>query len=162
MRYRVLGALELWDGGRWISLGPAKWRMLLAVLLCHANRTVPTERLMDELWGEEGRPQSAGKLLQTYVSRLRQTLGDESGEVLITDKQGYKAHGYRLAVEAAEFDAHRFEQLVEEGRRGLDRDTPEAAAERLREALGLWRGAPFQGVPPTPAVEAEATRLEEC
>ncbi|MFD8385316.1 BTAD domain-containing putative transcriptional regulator [Streptomyces sp. NPDC059679] len=162
MRYRVLGALELWDGDRWISLGPAKWRMLLAVLLCHANRTVPTERLMDELWGEEGRPQSAGKLLQTYVSRLRQTLGDESGEVLITDKQGYKAHGYRLAVEAAEFDAHRFEQLVEEGRRGLDRDTPEAAAERLREALGLWHGSPFQDVPPTPAVEAEATRLEEC
>ncbi|MEU0805086.1 BTAD domain-containing putative transcriptional regulator [Streptomyces sp. NPDC005970] len=162
MRYRVLGTLELRDGGEWTSLGPAKWRMLLAVLLCHANRTVPTERLMDELWGEEGRPQSAGKLLQTYVSRLRQALGDESGDVLITDKQGYKAHGYRLAVEAAEFDAHRFEQLVEEGRRGLDRGAPEAAAERLREALALWRGSPFQDVPPTPAVEAETARLEEC
>ncbi|GAA2348356.1 BTAD domain-containing putative transcriptional regulator [Streptomyces cuspidosporus] len=161
MRYRVLGALEVRGGDRWISLGPAKWRMLLAVLLCHANRTVPTERLLDELWGEEGQPRSAGKLLQTYVSRLRQTLGDESGEVLITDKQGYKAHGYRLAVDAADFDAHRFEQLVEEGRRGLDRDGPEAAAERLREALRLWRGAPFQDVPPAPSVQAETARLTE-
>ncbi|MET8010255.1 BTAD domain-containing putative transcriptional regulator [Streptomyces sp. NPDC005271] len=161
MRYRVLGALELWDGDRWISLGPAKWRMLLAVLLCHANRTVTTERLLDELWGEEQRPQSAAKLLQTYVSRLRQSLGDESGRLLITDKQGYKAYGYRLAVETAEFDAHRFEQLVEEGRRGLDREAPEAAAERLREGLAMWRGGPFTDVPPTPSVEAETTRLED-
>lgn len=163
MRYRVLGALELWDGDRWTTLGPAKWRMLLAVLLCHANRTVPAERLLDELWGEGQAPQSAAKLLQTYVSRLRQTLGDASSQALITDKQGYKAHGYRLAVEAADFDAHRFEQLVEEGRRGLDRDaeSPEDAAERLREALVMWRGTPYADVPATPSVEAETTRLGE-
>ncbi len=162
VRYRVLGALELRNGEGWASLGPAKWRMLLSVLLCHANQTVSTERLLDELWGEGRVPQSATKLLQTYVSRLRQTLGDESGQTLITEKQGYKAHGYRLAVEAAEFDAHRFEQLVEEGRRSLDREAPEAAAERLRQALAMWRGTPFADVPPTPAVAAEATRLEEC
>ncbi|WP_260613392.1 AfsR/SARP family transcriptional regulator [Streptomyces sp. WAC05858] len=162
MRYRVLGALELRDGDGWTSLGPAKWRTLLAVLLCHANQTVSTERLLDELWGEDRAPQSATKLLQTYVSRLRQTLGDEAGQTLITEKQGYKAQGYRLAVEAAEFDAHRFEQLVEEGRRSLDREAPGTAAERLREALAMWRGAPFADVPPTPAVATEATRLEEC
>ena len=163
MRYRVLGALELWDGDRWATLGPAKWRTLLAVLLCHANRTVPAERLLDELWGEGRAPQSAAKVLQTYVSRLRQSLGDASGQTLITDKQGYKAHGYRLAVETADFDAHRFEQLVEEGRRGLDREaeSPEDAAERLREALTMWRGTPYADVPPTPSVEAEITRLGE-
>lgn len=163
MRYRVLGALELWDGDRWATLGPAKWRTLLAVLLCHANRTVPAERLLDELWGEGRAPQSAAKVLQTYVSRLRQSLGDASGRTLITDKQGYKAHGYRLAVETADFDAHRFEQLVEEGRRGLDREaeSPEDAAERLREALTMWRGTPYADVPPTPSVEAEITRLGE-
>ncbi|MET7904490.1 BTAD domain-containing putative transcriptional regulator [Streptomyces sp. NPDC005355] len=162
MRYRVLGALELWDGDRWTSLAPAKWRTLLGVLLCHANRTVTTERLLDELWGGEQTPQSAAKLVQTYVSRLRQSLGDDSGQILITHKQGYKAHGYRLAVETAEFDAHRFEQLVEEGRRGLDREAPEAAAERLREGLAMWRGDPFADVPTTPSVAAETTRLEEC
>ncbi|MCC4314116.1 BTAD domain-containing putative transcriptional regulator [Streptomyces malaysiensis] len=162
MRYRVLGSLELRDGEGWASLGPAKWRTLLAVLLCHANQTVSTERLLDELWGEGRAPQSATKLLQTYVSRLRQTMGDEAGQTLITEKQGYKAQGYRLAVEAAEFDAHRFEQLVEEGRRCLDREAPETAAERLREALAMWRGTPFADVPPTPAVAAEASRLEEC
>jgi len=163
VRYRVLGALELWDGDRWATLGPAKWRTLLAVLLCHANRTVPAERLLDELWGEGRAPQSAAKVLQTYVSRLRQSLGDASGQTLITDKQGYKAHGYRLAVETADFDAHRFEQLVEEGRRGLDREAeyPEDAAERLREALTMWRGTPYADVPPTPSVEAEITRLGE-
>ncbi|MEU6036468.1 BTAD domain-containing putative transcriptional regulator [Actinomadura sp. NPDC047616] len=161
MRYRVLGALELREGDRWNALGPAKWRMLLAVLLCHAGQVVPTERLVGELWGEKP-PRSAGKVLQGYVSRLRRALGDESGRTLVTHMRGYQAYGYRLVVGAAEFDAQVFERLIEEGRGHLAAGDADAAAVRLGEALDLWRGTPFADVPPTPAVETEAARLEAC
>ncbi|MFK4145251.1 BTAD domain-containing putative transcriptional regulator [Streptomyces sp. NPDC004065] len=158
MRYRFLGPLGVWRDGEEIPLAPAKWRMLLAVLLCDANQVVSTDRLVAELW-DAAPPQSAGKLLQGYVSRVRRALGDESGRLLVTHAQGYRAHGYRLVVRPGEADAHRFVELVEEGGRELDRDAPEAAADRFDEALGLWRDTPFTDVPPTPAVEAETMRL---
>ncbi|MFE2509256.1 BTAD domain-containing putative transcriptional regulator [Streptomyces naganishii] len=158
MRYRVLGPLGLWRGGEEIPLAPAKWRMLLAVLLCDANQVVSTDRLVAELWGARP-PRSAGKILQQYVSRVRRALGDESGRLLVTHAQGYRAHGYRLIVRPGEVDAHRFTELVDEGGRELARGAAGAAAELLGEALRLWRDAPFTDVPPTPAVEAETMRL---
>ncbi|MFS4093537.1 BTAD domain-containing putative transcriptional regulator [Streptomyces sp. AF1A] len=158
MRYQVLGPLGLWRGSEEIPLAPAKWRMLLAVLLCEANQVVSTDRLVAELWGDDP-PQSVGKLLQGYVSKVRRALGDESGRLLVTHAQGYRAHGYRLVVGASEVDAHRFVELIEQGGRELDSGAAETAAEYLEEALGLWRDAPFADVPPTPALEAEAMRL---
>lgn len=158
MRYQVLGPLGLWRGSEEIPLAPAKWRMLLAVLLCDANQVVSTDRLVAELWGADP-PQSVGKILQGYVSRVRRALGDESGRLLVTHVQGYRAHGYRLVVGPGEVDAHRFVELIEQGGRELDGDTAELAADHLEEALGLWRDAPFAAVPPTPALEAEAMRL---
>ncbi|MGW4438687.1 BTAD domain-containing putative transcriptional regulator [Streptomyces sp. NPDC004596] len=158
MRYQVLGPLGLWRGSEEIPLAPAKWRMLLAVLLCDANQVVSTDRLVTELWGADP-PQSVGKLLQGYVSRVRRALGDESGRLLVTHAQGYRAHGYRLVVGPGEVDAHRFVELIEQGGRELVDGAAETAAEYLEEALGLWRDAPFADVPPTPALEAEAMRL---
>ncbi|MGW1544258.1 BTAD domain-containing putative transcriptional regulator [Streptomyces sp. NPDC002309] len=158
MRYRILGPLGLRRDGEEIPLAPAKWRMLLAVLLCDANQVVSTDRLVAELWGARP-PQSVNKLLQGYVSRVRRALGDESGELLVTHVHGYRAHGYRLVVEADEVDSHRFLELIKRGTQELDRGSAEAAAARLGEALDLWRDAPFADVPPTPAVEAEAARL---
>ncbi|MFE1441881.1 BTAD domain-containing putative transcriptional regulator [Streptomyces sp. NPDC058739] len=158
MRYRILGPLGLWRDDEEVDVMPAKWRMLLAVLLCEAGQVVSTDRLVEELWGA-GPPQSVQKLLQGYVSRLRRALGDEAGELLVTHVHGYRAHGYRLVVAPGEVDAHRFVDLVRQAGRDLERSSPETAVERLTEALGLWGDVPFADVPPTPAVEAEATRL---
>ena len=47
MEFRILGPLEVWDGGGEVSLGGPKPRALLAVLLLHANEVVPTGRLVD-------------------------------------------------------------------------------------------------------------------
>ncbi|MEB8338483.1 AfsR/SARP family transcriptional regulator [Streptomyces endophyticus] len=158
MRYRLLGPLGLWRDGAQVPLTPAKWRMLLAVLLCEANQLVSTDRLVEELWGPHP-PQSVHKLLQGYVSRVRRALGDTSGDVLVTHVHGYRAHGYRLLVEPGAVDAHRFADLVQEAGRDLKRNAAKAAAERLAEALDLWHDTPFADVPPTPAVETETTRL---
>ena len=54
-----------------------------------------------------------------------------------------------------------FEREVIEARGELDRD-PGAAGERLRRALGLWRGAAYAGLADTsPRLAVEAAHLEE-
>src|SRR5437763_13407066 len=58
MRFRVLGPLEALDGaGRPVRLGAPKQRVLLGMLLLHADRPVPVDRLVDALW-PDGPPRS--------------------------------------------------------------------------------------------------------
>ena len=52
MEFRILGEVEVRDGGRVLTLHGRRERALLAYLLLNANEIVPTERLIDELWGE--------------------------------------------------------------------------------------------------------------
>src|ERR687888_382264 len=56
MEFRILGPLEVLEDGRPLALGRMKERLVLAVLLLHANEFVPRERLIDELWGESPWP----------------------------------------------------------------------------------------------------------
>jgi DNA-binding SARP family transcriptional activator len=44
-------ALEVRVDGISVSLGGAKQRVVLAVLLLHANQVVSIERLIDDVWG---------------------------------------------------------------------------------------------------------------
>ena len=53
MDFRILGPLEALDGGQPVALGGSKQRALLALLLLHANETLSSDRLIDELWGEQ-------------------------------------------------------------------------------------------------------------
>ena len=73
VQFRLLGPLEAQDGERRVELGRPKQRVLLAVLLVHANHVVSVDRLVEELWGEEPPPQAAASV-QTYVSNLRRAL----------------------------------------------------------------------------------------
>ena len=73
MDFRILGPLEALDEGRDVAPAGNKQRALLALLLLHANETLPVERLIDELWGEHP-PTAAAKTLQAHVSRLRKAL----------------------------------------------------------------------------------------
>ena len=76
MEFRLLGPLEVVDGDRLLALGGVKPRSLLALLLLHANEVVSTDRLIDELWGDEP-PATAAKSVQVHVSRLRKELGED-------------------------------------------------------------------------------------
>ena len=73
MEVRLLGPLELADGGRLIAYGGARQRAVLALLVLHANQVVPSERVLLELWGEDA-PPGAANALQAAVSRLRRAL----------------------------------------------------------------------------------------
>jgi len=146
--FRILGPLEvLAADGEPLMVGGLKQRAVLALLLLRANQVVSTEFLIDALWGEHP-PRTATTSLQNSISALRKLLGPD---VRVT-----RAPGYRLAVEAESVDLGRFEQFVASAR-GLD---PAERAERLREALGLWRGEPLAEFAFEPFAP-EVSRLEE-
>jgi DNA-binding SARP family transcriptional activator len=125
--FRILGPLEVRDEQAVIALGGPRQRALLVALLLRAGRVVPTEQLVDELYGEEP-PKTATTSLQNAVVALRKALGTD---VLVT-----RAPGYVLQVARDQIDAHRFEALIADARRA-------SLAERrtlLVHALELWRG----------------------
>lgn len=70
---RVLGPIEVELDGRPVDLGGPRQRAVLAVLLAARREVVPTDRLVDDLWGGEP-PPSATASLQAYVSNLRRVL----------------------------------------------------------------------------------------
>jgi WD40 repeat protein/DNA-binding SARP family transcriptional activator len=142
MNISVLGPVEVSAGGRPVAIGAGKPRALLALLALHEGSTVPTERLVEGLWGEDP-PATAVKMVQACVSQLRQALaaaGD--GAQIVT-----RGRGYELRLGDGGLDARRFERLIAEC--------------RPREALALWRGAPLADVADEPFAAAEIRRLEE-
>jgi DNA-binding SARP family transcriptional activator len=152
MEFRILGPLEVWDGGCEVSLGGRKPRALLAVLLLHPNEMVAADRLIDELWGEEA-PERAAAALRVNVSRLRKALPQA---VLTT-----RSPGYVLRVEPDALDLHRFERLVDEGRGLLARGLAVDASARLRDALSLWRGPALADFVYESFAQTAIPRLEE-
>ncbi len=152
IEFRILGPLEVWDGGREVSLGGPKPRALLAVLLLHPNEVVPADRLIDDLWGEDSSERAAAGL-RVNVSRLRAALPQD---VLTT-----RSPGYLIRVEPDELDLHRFERLVDEGRSLLARGLAADAAERLRDALALWRGPAIADFAYESFAQTAIARLEE-
>ena len=152
MEFRILGPLEVWDEGSEVSLGGPKLRGLLVLLLLHPNEIVPTERLIEGLWGEDS-PERAADALRVNISRLRKALPKN---VLTT-----RSPGYTIRLEPDELDLHRFERLVDEGRSLLARGLAADASERLREALSLWRGPALADFAYESFAQAAIARLEE-
>ena len=150
LQFRVLGSLEVADDSP-LELGGPKPRALLAQLIAYCGDVVSSEALIDALWGEAP-PASAANSLQSYVSRLRKTLGSERIES--------RGSGYVLVAQPDEVDAIEFERLVDEGR-ALVGKQPDRAVSILREGLELWRGRPYADIADGWRLGAEATRLEE-
>ncbi|MEV8510896.1 BTAD domain-containing putative transcriptional regulator [Dactylosporangium sp. NPDC051484] len=157
MQVRVLGDLQVLRSGVTLPLGGAKPRTLVGILVAARGRTVTTERLIDQLWGDDP-PLKVLTALQAYIAKLRRQLEPDRGprqqpRVLVT-----RLSGYTLLVPEAEIDACRFEALVT--RAGGTSDAVDA--ERvLDEALGLWHGRAYAGLTAAPVLAAEAARLEE-
>ncbi len=155
VEFRILGPFEVVSDERSIPLGPGKERALLALLLLYRNERVSTGRLIDLLW-DESPPESAPKMIQIYVSRVRRRLRDQADadQRLVT-----KAGGYRLRVDVDELDLERFERLSDQGRKALARGDAALAAAELREALLLWRGPPLADIADGRFLEQQRARL---
>jgi ABC-type transport system substrate-binding protein/DNA-binding SARP family transcriptional activator len=148
LEFRILGPFEVSKGGSVLELPAGKPRALLAVLLVHPGEVVSVDTLVDELWGESP-PPTAAKNVQGYVARLRKALGDDT---LVT-----QAPGYALRIDDQSLDAARFQALVEEARH----EEPAVAANRLQDALGLWRGPPLADFTYESFAQGEIRRLED-
>jgi DNA-binding SARP family transcriptional activator/DNA-binding beta-propeller fold protein YncE len=157
--FRVLGPLQVAANGTFLPLGGAKQRAVLALLLLRPNEVVSSDRLIDELWGDSP-PESAANMLQGYVSHLRKVLepGRNRGEheLLVS-----RPPGYMLQIAADQIDAERFERLAAEGRRSLELERADDAAQRFREALALWRGPALADFAYETFARADVDRLEE-
>jgi DNA-binding SARP family transcriptional activator len=148
LEFRILGPLEVEAEGASLALGGPMQRALLAALLLEAGRVVPTDRLVDQLWGEDA-PKTATTSLQNAISRLRRELGED---VLET-----RPPGYVLRIDPAQIDANRFEQLLRAARGA----TPAERRKLLEQALELWRGPALAEFAFEQFAQPEIRRLEE-
>jgi predicted ATPase/DNA-binding SARP family transcriptional activator len=160
VRFRDLGPVVVEVDGVAQPVGGTKPTAILAVLLVHANRRVPVDTLIDALW-----PDDAGvdrvSTLESHIWRLRRVLepGRRSGTpptVLLNDNGGY-----RLAAEAERIDSRRFEQLAAEVRELASAGSHELVLTGSDEALGLWRGRPYEVLADNDAVVPVVARLDE-
>ncbi|GAA4673769.1 hypothetical protein GCM10023324_28860 [Streptomyces youssoufiensis] len=161
MRFGVLGPLVVWDeAGQAVTVPEVKVRALLADLLAHDGGPVATDRLIDDLWGDQPPSRPAGAL-QSRVSQLRRVIGRDR---VVRQPPGY---GLRLrgpegpdgsAGAADEVDAARFEALVAGARQVRE---PGARAARFAEALALWRGPAYADFADEEFVRPAAQRLTE-
>jgi DNA-binding SARP family transcriptional activator len=152
MEFRVLGPLEVMDGGRSVPLGSRKQRALLALLVLNAGEVVSRDRLIEELW--RGRPPpAAATTLRSHVSRLRAVVGSNHVQT--------RAPGYLLVVEPDDVDIVQFDALVSSGRRKQAGGQPHDAIELIERALRLWRGPALADLSDELFAQIEIPRLEE-
>lgn len=152
--FRVLGPVQVRAGDDDVRVGPRE-RAVLARLVLDANRVVSVDRLIDAVWPADP-PASARSQVAICVSRLRRSLG-AAGTVIATAPPGYMA---RLGDESADWP--RFNTLVARAKARAAAGERTAAVGLLREALSLWRGAPFEDLPGLrdDAARVHAARLD--
>jgi DNA-binding SARP family transcriptional activator len=142
--FRVLGPLAVVIDGAPVPMPSPKQRILLASLLLQANRAVPSEDLIAQLW-EEGAPADVRGALHIHITRLRKLLTSpgSAAPAVISTTPG----GYLLEVSLDDVDLAQFESSAAKADRA--RETGDLAAEResLHHALSLWRGPALANVP---------------
>ncbi|MFJ8625990.1 BTAD domain-containing putative transcriptional regulator [Kitasatospora sp. NPDC093550] len=153
MEFRILGPVHILADGREDSLSGTKQRTMFAALVLAGGRAVSDEHLGRMLW-DTNPPGTAGAQIHTYASRIRRRVGSEVALVRIRS-------GYRLLAERVPSDLGRFAELSQGGLNALREQRFEAAAERLREALGCWHGEALADVTDHLA-QAERPQLEEA
>lgn len=137
--FGLLGPLNGRHDGRVLDLGSPLQRAVLVRLLLGEGRQCGLDHLIDALWEEP--PGNAVRSVQTYVYRIRLSLGEERSRLETT--QG----GYQLGIPEQAVDALRFERLVRDGEELRAARQTAPALRAFDAALALWSGEPLSGVP---------------
>ncbi|GAA2572260.1 BTAD domain-containing putative transcriptional regulator [Streptomyces lienomycini] len=154
--FGVLGAVTAGHGGHVLALKGPRHRAVLARLVLARRRVVPVARLVEDLWDDSPPPRAVGAV-RTFVGDLRRALEPDRpprapARLLVTEGPGY---ALRAAPDAV--DAWRFEAAVAEA----DRLPAARAPERLRAALGEWRGPAYAEFGGREWARGERSRLTE-
>ena len=156
--FLVLGEVGVLVGGRPVQVHGRRERAVLAALLAARRYAVPTERLLEEVWGSAATTVS---LLQVTISRLRSQLDPEReprrlSQLLITTDLGYALH-----PDTGSLDAEVFERATNHAVAELSTGRAEDALVHADAAIGLWRGVPYGSAPDARDIVAERERLEQ-
>jgi DNA-binding SARP family transcriptional activator len=151
IEFHVLGPTGARCNGESLPIGGARRRALVARLLLDADRVVPPDTLIDDVWDGHAK-EAAAATLQSHISQLRKVLG-----VCLQTRSG----GYALSLAGATLDAHEFEHAAGAGTAELAAGDYDSAIATFTRAVGLWQGPAFQDVADRVWVQPEATRLEE-
>jgi DNA-binding SARP family transcriptional activator/predicted negative regulator of RcsB-dependent stress response len=146
LEIRLLGPFEVIRDGQVVPLTSSRLRSVLASIAMSPGEVVSIDDIGTALWAGE-LPDDPRGSVQTYVARLRRLLG---ADVIVTE-----GSGYRLQIPPEDIDAHRFLRLA-----AVPQGDPDEYR-MLSDALALWRGTPFEGVPSEWLAESEAARLVE-
>jgi len=155
VEFRLLGPLLVLRDGATVPIPAGRPSALLAALLLNAGHVVPTEQLIEAVWGDSP-PPSARVTVQNHVKRLRKVLGDVSHRRIRT-----YPNGYMINVEPGMLDVERFEELVHSARKEARESAWDRAASQLRDALSLWRDQPLANVDSAALAVREVPQLEE-
>ena len=152
----LLGSLEVHLNGRPVELDEPMHEVLFAALALHANQTVPADRLVEAIWGDDP-PSSALGTVGYHISELRDLLGDAAEGLTIVSESG----DYRLDVPSRSIDVLTFDSLVGEGRAALTAGLFEESCQTLDSAILLWRGDALADFRQEAFAQADIHRLEE-
>ncbi len=154
---RVLGDITASRGDQPIDLGGPRQRSVLARLVIGRGGIVSSDQIIGALWGDDP-PAAATASLQTYISHLRRRLQPDLPGRSRSGVIASAAGGYALQLPVDAVDAWRFEHLLRQADITAE---PVVAVTRLTEALGLWRGPAYTGLPDATWAEGEITRLTD-
>ncbi|MFF0478762.1 BTAD domain-containing putative transcriptional regulator [Streptomyces sp. NPDC004284] len=155
MKILVLGAMAIQEGEVQSRIGPPQQQATLAALALRPGHVLSLSELITSVWGEDA-PESAIRILRTYVWRLRKLLTGDDGPGHLTSV----GNGYRLTLPPLSVDAFRAEHLAAQAARAREAGRYDEGAALLCEAISLWWGEPLAGIP-GPFAAGERTRLTE-
>jgi DNA-binding SARP family transcriptional activator/tetratricopeptide (TPR) repeat protein len=154
VEFGLLGPLLVRSGDTPVEVSARKQRVLLAVLLLHANQAVAAGDLASAIW-QDNPPETARVTLQNYVMRLRHALGPAGYERIVS-----RPSGYLIEIHPGELDVARFAELQGAGLAAARSGAWEDASGQLAAALKLWRGQPLADVP-CALLAVEVSKLAE-
>ncbi len=148
IRVSVLGPVQVEVDGSVAKLSPRALRVLMR-LVAAGGRPVGVKQLRWDLWREVDRPhesRNGRNQVQKGISELRGIFdparSGAADEVLRTEEVysgAVRQSAYRLVLGPDSLDAAEFGSLVAEAMHGA----VAAAADRLTQAVALWRGRPL-------------------
>jgi DNA-binding SARP family transcriptional activator/tetratricopeptide (TPR) repeat protein len=140
----LLGDVEMRVDDDLVDAGYPRQRAVLAALAVDLGRLVPTDALVERIWGPDA-PASARATLHSHIARIRATLRHVSPVDDQTPFLHTRSNGYVLDGAIHQVDVHRFRRTVEDALT-VAHDA-RRRARLLADALALWRGVPLSEIP---------------
>ncbi|MCM6777125.1 winged helix-turn-helix domain-containing protein [Nocardia sp. CDC159] len=151
----VLGPVQIALDGVEAPLSGRKLRSIVAILAIRPGEWMRRDELIEEL--QLSGTTDAVNALHAHIARLRKWFGANN---LAPDLLETAASNYRLNIDHACVDAHRFSEQVDHAL-ALGTSARSVVAAMLEDSLKLWRGDALADVSDGPVVAAHADQLHQ-